>query len=37
MFIRNNFDSLMILFKRIKLKKFMKYEATKCYFMNIDL
>ena len=37
MFIYNNFDYLIILFKRIKLKKIIKFEIKDYYFVNTDL
>ena len=37
MFIRNNFNRLIILFKRIKLKNIIKYKIKKSYIININL
>ena len=37
MFIRNDFDQFIVLLKRIKLKKIIKYEIKECYTININL
>ena len=35
--MRNNFNYLIILLKRIKLRKIIKYEIKKYYAININL